>query len=322
MATIKSTELVACSQEIQRAAVEKLKEITGTVPHLEIVREFDAADPDRYKPTASYSAQIRNHAARIGATTREHVVLPSSTLDSAARVREIQKDERVTGIMPLYPFGEKDDVKRQLALRPEQDVDDLLGLENRAPTARAMIAMGNICLQADDPEYLAERNLNQLSRLELPENMSAANIRIGGRGDLTGGPLIRILGSQGIEIADDQVATYRNPQPLQNLPKSALVFTATPVAEQIKDRDIPSGSIVVDAGFGVVNGVTYGNTEHTATEREDVLWTPPREGVGPVSTTYLMQHLIEAAADREGVAHEDLGILAPLALRETIDAPA
>jgi 5,10-methylene-tetrahydrofolate dehydrogenase/methenyl tetrahydrofolate cyclohydrolase len=320
MSTVKSTELVARSQEMQRAAVEKLKEITGVVPHLEIVREFDPVDQDRYKPTASYSTQIRNHAASVGATTREHVVLPGSAFTATERIRRIQHDKNVTGIMPLYPFGNKDAVKAQLAIRPEQDVDDLLGIKNRAPTARAMVAMGNICLHADDPKYLAKHNLDQLSRLALPDNMSAANIRLGGRGDLTGGPLVNILGSQGIDIADSQIATQHNPSPLKELPDSALVFTATPVAEQIKNHNIPSGSIIIDAGFGVVDGVTYGNTEHTATERDDVLWTPPREGVGPASTTYLMQHLIEAAADKTGIPYEDLGILGPLALRETVDA--
>ena len=322
MATVKSTELVARSQELQRKAITTLKEQTGAVPHIAIVREFDPADSDRYKPTASYAGQIRSHAYRVGATATEYVVMPGSPQSAVAHIKSLQ-ETGVTGIMPLYPFGDKEAVKAQLANRPGQDIDDLLGEKRRAPTARAMIAMGNICLHADDPEYLAQRNLDELSRIDLPEGMSASNIRIGGRGDLTGAPLVHILGSQGVEISNDQVATYGNPAPLKDLPESALVFTATPVAEQIKNNDIPDGSIIVDAGFGVVDGVTYGNTEHTATERGDVLWTPPREGVGPVSTTYLMHHLIQEAAQRSGIAPEDLGLFDPLAqvaTRETIDA--
>jgi 5,10-methylene-tetrahydrofolate dehydrogenase/methenyl tetrahydrofolate cyclohydrolase len=120
------------------------------------------------------------------------------------------------------------------------------------------------------------------------------------------------LAAQGIDVSDEQIATYENQAALKDLPSPALVFTATPVAEQIRNEDIPGGSVMIDAGFGVIDGVTYGNTDRRAADRSDVLWTPPREGVGPVSTAYLFHHHLEAA----GYPMEDLPPLGFVALQE------
>jgi 5,10-methylene-tetrahydrofolate dehydrogenase/methenyl tetrahydrofolate cyclohydrolase len=326
MTRITSNEFVAAAQLVQREAVQKLE----TAPRLAIVREFDPSNPDRYKPTASYAAQIRNHAALIGVDTDDYVVLPGSGKSAAGFVRELRERGDITGIMPLYPLDDKEAVKEELAKRPEQDVDDLLGRGNRAPTARAMIAMGNICLHPEDAygqPYYVGRTLDDMSRLDLPAGYRAEDIRLGGKGELTGTPLVSILGAQGIEISDEQIATASTPDRLRNLPYPALVFTATPVAEQIQNHDIPYSpvsedglfdgprSVIVDAGFGVIDGVTYGNASRHAETRSDVLWTPPREGVGPVSTVYLHHHLLEAA----GVPIEDLQPLGTMMMQETVD---
>lgn len=323
MAKITSSEFVAAAREVQQKAVQEL----GTQPHIAIVRMHNPAQPGYYAPTASYAAQIRNHAAQIGVESSEHVLFPGEADKIAGVVERLSQDERVTGIMPLYPLSmnraqhreRAAAVKDTLAHRPSLDVDDLLGQGNRAPTARAMVAMGNICLAKlaglNSRPYFVDRTLDEISTLELPTSFPTNNIRLGGRGELTGGPLVSILASQGIHVPDAHVATVENPGALKNLPQPALVFTATPVAEQIRDEDIPRGSVMVDAGFGVVDGQTYGNTDRRAAARPDVLWTPPREGVGPVSTVYLHHHLLESA----GYPPAEMPALGFVALEQSID---
>lgn len=321
MTKVKSNGFGLAAERVQRYALNQL----ASPGRMAIVRVMDTDAPSIYAPTASYSTQIRNHGARIGVETYDRVVFAKDADKIGKIVRQFVEDPKISSVMPLYNFGSNRQehmeraaqVKEALRVRPEVDVDDLLGRGNRAPTARAMIAMGNICmarLATPDTPFYVGRSLDEMGRLQLQGDFTPDNIRIGGKGELTGAPLRRILAAQGVEISEEQIATYENQAALQGLPSPALVFTATPVAEQIRNKDITSGSIMIDAGFGVIDGVTYGNTDRRAAEREDVLWTPPREGVGPISTAYLFHHHLEAI----GYPIEDLPPLGFVAMEETV----
>lgn len=301
MAKVHSNELVQNIQAEQRNAIAGMHQ----PPHLAVVRFHDPARYNHYRPTASYAAQIRSHAARIGAGSSEYVVTPESRLSPAQVVRRLGH-MGVTGVMPLYPLPDVAAVKAELRAMPHLDTDDVLALRNRAPTARAMIAMANLSLHGMN--YSNGRTLDELSVLNLPDDRPASKIRFGGEGQLTGKPLRQILHGQGIDIFNVQVAGASTPQRLSHLPTNGLIFTATPVAEQIKNANIPDNTVIVDAGFGIIDGDIRGNTEQMVADRESVLWTPPREGVGPVSTAYLFHHLIEAAGvdppSLDGLPHD------------------
>jgi hypothetical protein len=309
MAIVRSKELVAAVQVAQH---EALSSVDGP-KNMAILRLHNPQHPGYFAPTASYSTQIRNHGARIGATSSERVLMPGQLGQFKGEVQRVVEDPNSAGAMFLYPLDRDRGVHRErveivkeaLRSRPSVDVDDILARGNRAPTARAMIAMGNVgihrMIDPKTPPYYVGRQLDELSRLDLPQNMlngmvmDAENIRIGGRGELTGAPLINMLAAQGIYVRPEHVATAENPHAMDNLPEHALIFTATPIAEQIKNHNIKDDSVIVDAGFGVVDGVTYGNADRLVADRPSVLWTPPREGVGPVSTSYLYEHMIESA---------------------------
>jgi 5,10-methylene-tetrahydrofolate dehydrogenase/methenyl tetrahydrofolate cyclohydrolase len=288
MPKIPSTELIQTIQNNQRQEVARLH----TAPHIAVVRFHDPRVPEKYRPTASYAAQIRNHAARIGVGSSEYVVTPESKLSAAYVVRRLGH-LGVTGIMPLYPLPDKTNVKSELKRQPHLDIDDLLEFHGRAPTARAMIAMANISLHGAG--FAEGKTLDELSVLDLQGKIPPSKIRFGGAGELTGKPLRKILTAQGTTTYPIQVAGASTPHRLAHLPHEALIFTATPIAEQILDANIHDDSVIIDAGFGIINGEIRGNTQKSVEDRSKVLWTPPREGVGPVSTAYLFHHLIETA---------------------------
>lgn len=297
MAIFETNQLVAAGQAAQAEVVDGLDK----QPYLLIARYFDPANPGLYKPTGSYAVQLRNHGTSIGAATDQLVIEPHNKAHMLEALERELDNEELTGFMALYPLP--DDIRERifefLRERPELDTDDLLGRRLAAPTARSMIAAANLCLNGNassgGADYFTGKQLGRLSTLDLPEGWSVENMRFGGRGYLTNAPLLRMLGKQGIEVPDEQVATAETPERLVDLPDPALIFTATPQAEQIRDRDIPDGSIVIDAGFGRREGVTYGNTEEAVKDRQGVLWTPPVRGVGPGSTLYFYNNLLESA---------------------------
>lgn len=102
MTKIESSAFVYSVQAQQKRQVAKLSK----KPHIAVVRFHDPNDPERYRPTASYAAQIRNHAALIGVGSSEYVVTPDSRLTAAQVVRRLGH-LGVTGIMPLHPLPDK-----------------------------------------------------------------------------------------------------------------------------------------------------------------------------------------------------------------------
>jgi len=299
MAKVTSTEVVKAGQASQRAALRNTN--PQAWPHLAVIRQVDPDNGDRYRPTGSYSAQIRAHGAAIGVECSSFVVRPGDKKRAAQIVRELSERSDITGIMPLYPLDDIDEVKAHL--RPKQDVDGLLG-HRPAPTARAMKLMANLCLHGAD--YYEDRTIEELDHLALPEDFDRMRIFLGGLGELTCKRLRADLERQGITIPDHRIATLNSPDSLRRMPERALVFTAMPGAELISSEDIGPDSVVIDGGFGVKGERVYGNTAGAVEHRPDVLWTPPTEGVGPGSTLYLYHHLLEAS----GVP---LGAMGPLA---------
>ncbi len=293
MAVFETNAFVAAGQAAQAEVVNGL----DARPNLLIARYFDPDRPEAYRPTGSYAAQLRNHGARIGVDTSQIVIQPGNEREMMDAVNRHIDDERTTAFMPLYPLPEdvRETIFGLLGDRPELDADDLLRKELSAPTARSMLACGNLCLHGSvelgGADYFTGKTLDELDALDLPEGLTVDNLRFGGRGQLTNGPLIRMLDKLGIKVPDEYVATFSKPEPLNELPEPALVFTATPTAEQIRDNNIPDGSVMIDAGFGIRNGITYGNTERSVIDRKDVLWTPPVRGVGPGSTLYFYHNM-------------------------------
>ncbi|HUS26400.1 MAG TPA: hypothetical protein VMY99_03570 [Nevskiaceae bacterium] len=218
---------------------------------------------------------------------------------------ELSDQPGITGIMALSRYGDE----RVLAnLDPAKDPD---GLHNplRAPTPRSMQALANLGIHG--AHYYKDRRIDEVSVLNL-DTRPASVIRIGGKGKVTGMPLIQQLLAQGIILAEEQIATHHTPGRLKNLPTAAVVLTATPQAEQIPLSDIPSDCVIADAGLGLTaDGHLWNNTDRQVASHPTVQWTPPNEGVGPGSALCLVHNLLEDA----GIPAAQMPVLGYVALR-------
>lgn len=306
MTQVCSNELLAAAQVAQRQVVSELERS----PHIAVLRVFSEENPEPYLPAISYAAQIKRHAGVIGVGYSERVLTPDEPnkrgeYTSQRTIPEFVKSlghAAIDGTMPLDPFHHNidrnkvlfEEVKDVFSFNTRQDIDDLSGKRRRAPTARAMIAMANLSMHG--PDYYVGKTLDELSKLQLREDITSEHIFFGGQGKLACKPLRGILAEQGINVPEDNIATHTNPDRLHHLPSHSLIFTAIPQSpEQIKNEDLSSDTIVIDGGCGTKDGRACGNVEWCVAEREDVKWTPPRGSVGRVSTIYLFHHLLEAA---------------------------
>ena len=123
-------------------------------------------------------------------------------------------------------------------------------------------------------------------------NLSGRKIAIVGQGRLVGGPLTKMWRNSGYDVTplDD---TCRNLT--DALADKDVVVTATGVPGLIKPDMLKHGAVVIDAGVADDNGQTVGDLDPEVYQRNDLIITPQKGGVGPLTIAALMDNVIRAS---------------------------
>ena len=113
-----------------------------------------------------------------------------------------------------------------------------------------------------------------------------------GRGKLVGGPLERMLQASGVNVmvADRQTKDLRS----ETL-KADVIITATGSPAILFPDMIKQGAVVVDAGVAGEEGKTVGDLDPSVYERDDLIVTPVKGGVGPLTVCALFENVIRAS---------------------------
>ena len=93
--------------------------------------------------------------------------------------------------------------------------------------------------------------------------------------------------------------------------KDIILSTGERINDKLKDKDIivsgvgkpgliaesmvKDGAVIVDAGSASEKGVIKGDVDESVYSREDVIITPAKGGVGPLTIASLFDHVIQAA---------------------------
>lgn len=75
-----------------------------------------------------------------------------------------------------------------------------------------------------------------------------------------------------------------------------VIVTATGVPGLITSNDVKDGAVVVDAGTASEKGKIVGDVADEVREREDIMITPVKGGVGPLTVAALFDNVIRAAS--------------------------
>jgi methylenetetrahydrofolate dehydrogenase (NADP+)/methenyltetrahydrofolate cyclohydrolase len=81
----------------------------------------------------------------------------------------------------------------------------------------------------------------------------------------------------------------------EKLRAADVIVTATGVPGLIKSDNVKTGAVVVDAGTADEHGKIVGDVAPEVRERTDVIATPQKGGVGPLTVVALMDNVIRAA---------------------------
>lgn len=263
MKLLNGLELTSFIKERQARDVRSLRQAHSINPKLAIIQCKDDPVINTYiRLKKQYGEDIEVDVVTHFVPQKEvHVLL-----------KKLNVDKNIHGIivqLPLSDTSQTDEIVNLVA--PAKDVD-ALGKNAKFDPATPMAIMW----------LLSGYNIE----------LSGKHILLIGRGKLVGAPLAKILTDSGhdVEVAD------RSATDLSVHTKDAdIIITATGSPAILYPDMIKQNAVVVDAGVASESGKTVGDLHESVYERDDLIVTPVKGGVGPLTVCALFDNVIRAA---------------------------
>lgn len=261
---LSGTELVSYIKERQAHQVRALRQAWKVFPKLVIIKNKESS-----QVIETYVRMKRRYGDDI---LIETVVESIDDCDMISAIEKYNKDETVHGIIVQLPIGDPsktDDIVNTIS--PEKDVDGLGKNANfHSATATAIDWL------------LAGYNVD----------LKTKKITIVGNGRLVGAPLVELWKKCGYDVT---VLTKASSKIEPILKKSKVIVSATGCPRLIKKEMVSQGTVVVDAGTASENGVIVGDVDPAVRDIKDVVITPEKGGVGPLTIAALFDNVINSA---------------------------
>lgn len=263
MKILNGSELAGFIKERQAKQVRGLRQSSNVFPKLAIVQCKD--DP----VINTYVRLKKRYGDDILIDVDVHFVEQSEAEDT---IQELNQDNNVHGIIVQLPLADPSETDRIVNLvAPEKDVDALGESAEFDPATPLAILW-----------LLAGYNID----------LTGKRVLLIGRGKLVGAPLEKLLISSGVDV---QVAT-RETEDLKAMTIEAdVIITATGSPAILYPDMIKEKAVVVDAGVASEEGKTVGDVAPEVYERDDLIITPTKGGVGPLTVCALFDNVILAA---------------------------
>ena len=264
---LNGTELAGFVKQRQARQVRMLRQAHGIIPRLVIVMSQAAGEV-----IATYVRMKQAYGADI---LVEVQVVACAQDDMLAAIEQANHDDSVHGIILQLPIDDPSQTEALVnAIAPEKDVD---GLGEHASFVSAT---------AEAIDWLLAG---------YGVNLEGKNITLLGNGKLVGRPLARMWREAGYDVT---VLDRASEAVDEVLLASDVIVSATGQPRILHDGNVPQRAIVVDAGTVSEDGQILGDTAPELQVRQDLVLTPPKGGVGPLTVVLLFDHVIQACLRR------------------------
>ena len=260
MRELNGSELAGFIKERQAKQVRALRQAWHINPRLAIVT--DVENP----VIETYMRLKQRYGADILIDVEIHRVPAGSALEV---IQELNNRDDVQGIILQLPISNSDQTDELLeSIQEDKDVD---GLRKRAifqaatPTAISWLLAG------------------------YGVDLKGKKVAIVGRGRLVGAPLEKMWLKSGVDVT-----AFEKGDDLSQLINYDIIVSATGVPGLIKSQMIKAKAVVVDAGTASENGKIVGDVSEEVRQRNDVIITPKKGGVGPLTVAALFDNVITA----------------------------
>ncbi|NOY65418.1 MAG: bifunctional 5,10-methylenetetrahydrofolate dehydrogenase/5,10-methenyltetrahydrofolate cyclohydrolase [Nitrospirae bacterium] len=224
-------------------------------------------------------------------------------------IHEINRDERISGLLVLFPLPRKVNARRVVnEIVPEKDIDGL-----------GAISVGRLAADESTFQIFKEGTYELLHECRFMPSVSSFlpctpfgvirllehhNIDIRGKHAIVigkslavGKPLSLML------LAKEATVTvcHRNTHDLGHFTRQAdIICSATGVRGLIKADMVKEGAVVVDIGINVLeDGTIVGDVEFESVKEKASYITPVPGGVGPVTIAMLLENTVRSAQRTE-----------------------
>ncbi len=264
---LNGSELAGFIKQRQAKQVRTLRQAHKIIPKLVIIQGENASSV-----ITTYVRMKQSYADDILIET-EVVSLPQG--DMAAYIKQANQDDSVHGIVLQLPIDEPAETEAIVNLiAPEKDVD---GLGERANYVSATAEAIDWLLSGYGVDLVGKQ------------------IALLGRGKLVGRPLEKLWKNRGYAVT----VLDRSSQDVDaTLAGSQVIVSATGTARILNSDNVPQGAVVVDAGTVSEDGKIVGDTAPELQVRRDLIITPVKGGVGPLTIVLMFDHVIQAALRR------------------------
>ena len=258
MRELNGLELAGFIKERQAKQVRALRQAWHINPRLAIIT--DVENP----VIETYMRLKQRYGADILIDVEIHRVPAGGALEV---IQELNNRDDVQGIILQLPINNSDQTEELLeSIREDKDVD---GLRKRAIFQAATPTAINWLLAGYGVDLKNKK------------------VAIVGRGRLVGAPLEKMWLKSGVDVT-----VFEKGDDLSQLINYDIIVSATGVPGLIKSQMVKTKTVVVDAGTASENGKIVGDVSEEVRQRNDVIITPKKGGVGPLTVSALFENVI------------------------------
>ncbi|MCK4570463.1 bifunctional 5,10-methylenetetrahydrofolate dehydrogenase/5,10-methenyltetrahydrofolate cyclohydrolase [Candidatus Bipolaricaulota bacterium] len=246
----------------------------GIIPHLSVIL------PTCDEAARAYFRVKARTATQLGIEVESITLEAPSTADIVSHIKSWAHDSTVSGIMieaPVPPGIDMQAVRN--ALPAAKDVDGA-GIES----------LGR--LLSGKPAFPPATAVAALALAETVGEVAGKHAVVIGRSLVVGRPLALLL------LARDATVTvcHSKTRNLSEIARRAdILFVAVGRAGFVTGEMVAPGAIVIDIGTNAVDGKLVGDVDASTVEPVAGALSPVPGGVGPLTTTLLLEHVVQAA---------------------------
>lgn len=203
------------------------------------------------------------------------------------KIKELNNDEYVNGIMIQLPIPDKYNEKRLLnTIINTKDVDGLTDIN----TGR--LINGRKSITPCTPLGI----MTLLSNYKV--NLEGKNVVIIGKGRLVGKPLMGLMLNEGATVT---VCHSRTKDLIKYTKDADIIVAACGVKGLITGDMVKNDVIIIDVGINVEDDKIYGDVDFDSVKDKASLITPVPGGVGPMTVAMLLKNIIACYNNKKKV---------------------
>lgn len=277
---INAKQIAADIREELKGRVEKHKELKGRVPGIAAI--LVGNDP----ASISYVKGQKKTAEEIGAEYHMFELPEESTEEEViSLIKDLNAREDINGMIvqvPLPKHISPDNVAR--AINPNKDID-CFNLDNTGKLFR-----GEKCLLPCTPKGIV-----RLIK-ECKVDLVGKKVCVVGRSNILGKPVALLLLQEGATV---NICHSKTKDLKAETLNADIIVAAVGRANLITADMVAEGTIVIDAGVNMVDGKLKGDVDFDNVLEKASHITPVPGGVGAMTTTMLVENVLEASLEYE-----------------------